>query len=292
MLGRTYLIGLTGLTVEVEQILGTGVHKELRHGTVLTVGTIVLRFVADDDRLARSGVEDGTVGGAHDALCLAVTVPVIGGDISLVVLEVAEVRSAVDPPKQITVELKYLDAVEVGTVGFVLGIVSGAELFNDEFHLAVTIHISDGGVVGLIDIGDVCLAVVGEALGLSNLQIVIRQHGSNLGTGSLFYSFYYRAYGIGAAGATGRVGEIRYGERLVVDLYAIAVKIICDIVVFLGVDTPGTKHVIRRLHGDKTAVELIGHTLCLGTCGQKHGQQTCQDVFLSHRIMILDFYCY
>ena len=292
MRGGAYLIGLTGLSVEVEQILGTGVHKELRHGTVLTVSAIVFRLVTDDNGLTRCSVENGTVGGTHDAFCLAVAVPVIGGNVGLVVLEVTEVGAAVDPPKQLSVEFKHLDAVEVGTVGFVFGIISGADLLDDELHLAVAVYIGDGGIVGLIDIGDVGLSVVGEALGLGNLQIVIRQHGSNLGTGSLFYSFYYRAYGIGAAGATGRVGEIRYGERLVVDLYAIAVKIICDIVVFLGVDTPGTKHAIRRLHGDKTSVELIGHTLCMGFCGQEHGQQTCQDVFLSHRIMILDFYCY
>ena len=228
-------------------------------------------------------MKDGTIGSAHDALCLAVTVPVIGSDIGLVVLKVAEVGSAVDPPKQIAVELKHLDAVKVGTVGLVLGVVGGAELLDDEFHLAVTVYIRNGGVVGFIDIGDVCLAVVGETFRFGNFQIVMCQHGSSLGTGGLLHTFYYRAHGIGTVCATGRISEIRYGEGFVVDLHTITVEVISDSVVFLRIDAPRTEDATRRLHGDKTAVELVCHTLCLGTCGQKHGQQPYQDVFLSHR---------
>jgi len=281
--GGSYLIGLAGLSVEIEQIFGTGVHEELGHIAVLTVGAIVLRLVADNDGLARSGVKDGTIGSAHDALCLAVTVPVIGSDIGLVVLKVAEVGAAVDPPKQIAVELKHLDAVKVGTVGLVLGVIRGAELLDDEFHLAVTVYISDGGIVGLIDIGHVSLAVVGETFGLGDLEIVMRQHSGRLRTGGLLHSFYNRAHGIGATGSTSRISEIRYGEGFIVDLHTITVEVISDSVVFLRIDAPRTEDATRRLHGDKTAVELVCHTLCLGTCGQKHGQQPYQDVFLSHR---------
>ena len=176
MLGGAYLIRLTGLSIEIKEIFSTRMHEELRHGTVLTVSAIVFRFVTDDNGLTRCSVENGTVGGTHDAFCLAVAVPVIGGNIGFVVLEVTEVWTAVDPPKQLPIEFKHLDAVEVGTVGFVFGIISGADLLDDELHLAVAVYIGDGGIVGLIDIGDVGLSVVGEALGLGNLQIVMSQH--------------------------------------------------------------------------------------------------------------------
>ena len=292
MFRGTYLIGLTGLPIEIKEIFSTRMYEKLRHGTVLAVGAIVLRLVADDNRLARSGVDDSTVGGSHDALGLAVAVPVIGGDIGLVVLEVAEVGAAVDPPEQIAVELKHLDAIEVGTIGFVLGVVGGAELLDDEFHLAVTVYIRNGGVVGLIDIGDISLSVVGETFGLGDLEIVIRQHSGRLRTGGLLHSFYNRAHGIGATGSTSRIGIIRYGERCVVDLHTITVEVISDSVVFLRIDAPRTEDATRRLHGDKTSIESVGHTLCMGASSQEHGQQAHQDVFLSHWMMYLDFFCY
>ena len=65
--------------------------------------------VANLNRCAVGLVYDSAVGSTQHSLGLAVAIPVVSNDVVLVVLEIGHVRSQVNPPQPLSVELIYLD---------------------------------------------------------------------------------------------------------------------------------------------------------------------------------------
>ena len=147
------------------------------------------------------------------------------------------------------------------------------ELFGDELHLAVAVHVANGGVVGLILVGDVGLSVVRDALGLLHLQPFVGQAEALLAVGRRL-SGVHRLHGVLALERAVGVGEVGNGERLVVDLHTVAVEIVGGGVILVGVDAPRAVHAAIALHGDETSVEVV--KLALGeACQRTHGHQEC-----------------
>ena len=235
---RPNLIWLTGCTVEVDKVLRTGMNERLAIGGSCSDGrALVLRWVTNgvDGTIGRMNLS--TISHTHDALGLTVHVPVVGSNVGLIVLEVPKVRTTVYPPEQGTVELIHLNTVEVDVSRRYL--VAGANLLNQNFHLSVTIHISDSGIVGLVVVGNVGSTVIGSAVGLGDGEIAVTPYGCNSrGLRLILLAIDHRHHGIGAgSGATG-IGEIGNGEWRGVDLGAIAVDIIVHPIVFGTQDAP------------------------------------------------------
>ena len=98
-------------------------------------------------------MDDGAVGGPHHAFGLAVEIPVIGGDVDFVVLEVTHVPAAVDPPQFLARQLVGLDD-GVGVVACI-----GMVELHNQFGLAVAVKVGGCRIVGHERAGQ--LAMVG-----------------------------------------------------------------------------------------------------------------------------------
>ena len=277
VLGRTYIIRYARCAVHIQQEFGTLVYELLAGAAGAEVGAVALRRVADDVGLAVGSVNRRTVGSAHDALGLTVLVPVVGGDIRLVVLEVPEVRTAVYPPQQCAVELEDLYAVVVRTG--IVGTVGLTPLFHNEFHLSVAVDISHGGIVGLKGIGDVGAVLHRVALWTRNLEVsesvaVSAEHLCGRDRSRLLQAVDDSPHRIGAGGRAGGVGIVADRQRCAVDLHAVAVQIVFHSIVFLSENTPRAVDAVRRFHGDESSVELVHKPL--SRCWCRHYQRHCR----------------
>ncbi len=94
----------TRSAVNIDQIFCALVHKPV--GTATGSSTIVDRGIADNVCLTVGSMNRGAIGSTHDCFCLAVHIPVVGHDILFIVLEVAHIRTTVDPPKHSAIEFQ------------------------------------------------------------------------------------------------------------------------------------------------------------------------------------------
>ena len=90
------LIYRSGMSVEIEQILRAIVYEPLARIAVRS--TVVLSFVAHHMCRAVGHVYCSAVSSTQQSLSLAVTVPVVGHDVVLIVLKVGHVRTEIYPP--------------------------------------------------------------------------------------------------------------------------------------------------------------------------------------------------
>ena len=248
-----HLIGLTRLTIHIDQILGSVVDEPL---TAARRGTIVLRLVTNHLRRTVGHVDGGTVGSTHQGLGLSVLVPVVGHDVGLVKLEVTQVRSAVNPPQLLTIQFVHLNDVilTVGTTTRITGIGIGAvPHLDDQLQFAVAVHISHTGIVGLEGAGE--RTMVGH-----NLQIALCPRSNGL-TLSLFLTAHHGTHRIFARCAATGISIVRGIQRRSVQLRAVAVDVIRHIIILLTHDTPGTEDARTSLYSHQSAIQLIHRTL-------------------------------
>ena len=250
------LIGLAGLAVHIDEVFGTIVHEPV--GTTTCGTTVVLRSVANGIYGAVGHVDGGAVGSAHHGFGLPVTVPVVGHDILLVVLEVAHVRTAVHPPEHRAVEFQTLEEAVFAVVA--VAWITGGHLtlvvvFQQDLQLTVAIHIGAAGVVG--DIGAFERFVV---LG-HNLQVALRPYSGLLAL-RLFHTTHHSAHCVFVAGAARGVSVVRDVEWGIGDFHTVAIDVVLNVVILLAEDTPRQEHAVAHFLGNQTAVKPIDGTLC------------------------------
>ena len=139
----------TRSAVNIDQIFCALMHKPV--GTATGSSTIVDGGITNNVCLTVGSMNRGTIGSTHNRFCLTIEIPVIGHDILFIVLEIAHIRTTVDPPKHNAIKLQTLkDGIfaimtitrEAGT-DFTLVII-----FQEYLHLTVTINIRTTGIVG------------------------------------------------------------------------------------------------------------------------------------------------
>lgn len=223
------VINLTCLSVQVKKILRILTNKPL---TTAGCRQIVLRSIADSDNLSAGRMNLGSVRGTQHGFGLAVTVPVVGHDVLLVVLEVSHVGAPVDPPEFLTIQLIDLhDKVLTIEACLRIGLAgpTGIVELHQYLQLAVAVHVSHTGVVR--NVGRCQRTVVGR-----NLQVVLVPHRGLL-AGSLFSAANDSLYRVFAAGRTCNIGEVRHLE-VVRYLRAVTVEVVRHVIVLLAQDAP------------------------------------------------------
>ena len=108
-------VWLTCNTVHIYKVFSTITHKPL---SALGAATIILRSVAYNICRTISTMDSSAVSSTHHNFCLAVTIPVVGNDILLIVLEVTHIRSAVYPPQTGAIKLQCLEDAIFALVAF------------------------------------------------------------------------------------------------------------------------------------------------------------------------------
>ena len=185
------LIGLSSLSIDIEQELGTAVHKPV--GTATCSCSIVERSVTDDIGRAISHMDGGAVSSAENTFCTTIAIPVVGYDVLLIVLEVAHVGSTVDPPEYSTIELHTFEERILSVVAVLW--ITGTDLalviiFNKDLEFAITIHVGHADVVGYVGGGKRSVML------RHDFEIVLCPNSGSSG-GLLFYPTNDSTYGIG-----------------------------------------------------------------------------------------------
>ena len=229
-IGQLLVLG-TRLAVEVEQVLAIGGHEPV--DTSACGCTDIHGSVAHGVRAAVAGVYDGAISSAHHTLGLAVAVPIIDSDVLFVVLEVAHIGAAVDPPKTCTIELEAFEdgiflriyAINLGPVARI-GLLHLAEVveLHDNLQLTIAINIGAGGVIGHQRTLDALMRQLYLLVGRG-------PHGFRRHRLVLFVATHDSLDAIGAGGRTALIREVGHGEWCLCDFLSIAIDIVCDIVV-------------------------------------------------------------
>ena len=207
-------------------------------------------------------MDNGAFLQAHQHFGLAVHVPVIAHDVLLVVLEVAHVRTAVDPPQDSTIQLQHLEDGVFAVVALlgeaVADFLQIVEL-QQNLHLSVAVHVSTAGIVGDEGRRNGC-----RMLG-RNLQIaVVPRFGSR--TLGLRDTTLHGLNGIAAGSATPCILVVG-GRQVLSNLRAITIEVVRDVVILVGLDAPADKDATCCLYGHDATVEVINHSLCVGIQG-------------------------
>ena len=250
------LIGFASLSVHIDEVFSTIVHEPVGSTTCGT--TVVFRGIAHCINGSVGHVDGGAVGSAHHSFGLAIAVPVVGHDVLLVVLEVAHVRSTIDPPEHCSVEFQTLEEAVLSVVS--VAWITGGHLtlvvvFQQDFQFTVAIHIGAAGVVGNIGAFE-RLVVLGH-----DFQVTLSPYGSFLAL-CLLHTPYNGGHRVFVAGAARCVPVVRDVERSLGDFHTVAIDVVLNVVVFLAEDSPRQEHAVVQLLGNQSAVEPIDGALC------------------------------
>ena len=227
--------------------------------------------IADD----LAGPVDGRVGSLADEFCTAVAVQVIDDELR-VVGACADVAAQVVPPQALAAELEAVDVnlAGIAVVGVVVGV--GHVPLQDDLVFPVTVHVTHRAVVGGVD----GLLAVWHYAGSRGVEcdgdVALRGTGGQHETPGLACA----GGGPDLIGGRCRGGvavheEGHVGNRLVVDLDAVAEDVELDVRGILGQVAPGHEHLGRTLpDGDHAAAEVFHLQLaevigCLGGCGER-----------------------
>ena len=207
----------------------------------------------------------GSVAGSQHGFGLAITVPVVGYDILLVILEVGHVGSPVYPPEFLTVQLIDLhDEVLAIVACFLIGSTGPTAVveLQQDFQFSVTIHISTTGIIGYV------CRFQGTMI-RSYLEILLRPwcHGVTL---FLWYASHHGLHLITARSTSAVIGIIGNRQRFSVKFCAVTVDIVSHVIILLTEDTPCAEHATAGLHGHQTAIQLIHRALSMNR--QYHGE--------------------
>ena len=107
-----HIIWLTCLTIHIDKILSTCMRKG-HCGTTNQITTSIDRSITNSFSGSISHVDYHTIRTTKNALCLAILIPVVSSNVDFITLEIYHVWSTVNPPKQSTIQLIYLDNIKV-----------------------------------------------------------------------------------------------------------------------------------------------------------------------------------
>ena len=250
-------VGHTCGTIDIDQILGTLVHKPV--GAAAGGSTIVLRAVANDVSLAVGSMDGGTVGSTEQSLCLPVKIPVVAHNVLLIVLEVAHIRTAVDPPQHGAVQLQALKnaVLAIMTATRVTGIyLALVVVLQQDFHLPVTIDVSTTRIVGYQRRGD-RRVVLGRYL-----QIAIGPRRCRF-THRLLHATFHSFHSIAAGHGTCCISVVG-GGQLLSHRQTVAIEVVGDIIVLVRLNAPTDEDSFRSLHSHYATIQLVNHALSIG----------------------------
>ena len=252
-----HLIGFGGETVEIEQIFCAIMHKPLS----ALCGTVVLGGITYGLGGAIAHVQHRTVGSTHHTFCLAIAIPVVGGNIDLIVLEVAHIAATVDPPQAFATHLVCLDD-GVAIVGTGIAVVK----LDNQLQFTVTVQIGSCGIIG--HKGGCERAVVHLDFLIVGCQ---RSGRRRLG---LCHSPHHGLYCIGRGGGATCIKIVRHAERCRVQFCTVTIDVVGHIVILVCSDAPGAEHSLSRLYCHQSSVELVCLlSLCLHIHVARHEHQ-------------------
>ena len=226
--GTVPVVGLARLAVQVEQVLCPlmGIFIARCHITHIT----------HVDSLPRSRVNHHIVGTTHQALSLAVLVPVKGYQVPLLVGACHQVGTQVNPPQPLARDGIALIMVEVGRIGRRVQVAAGIIALDDELHGAVAVDIAQRDVVDLILRRHVLIITVGHAA--DGDVLILGIPAGHLSRLFLFDAPYHGSHLILRRTLTTSIDIVRHLERCAVHERPVTIEVIFRVVVFFAQDLP------------------------------------------------------
>ena len=253
--------------LHIEQILGSGVG-------VGTVGIVVTHRVArvhvhitNLGSRAVGMMDDHVVGTTHEHLSLSVAVPVVANGVVLLVRTAHHVRSEVNPPEALALDVVNLEMIVGGLVAlgiYTRGVVVGTVVaLHDELRHTIAREVGQRNVVD-VAIGGHVLAVARLHGGYGKFD-VLEVHAGHSSTLLLLHTLHDRCHLVLRATLAGSIYVVRDAQGLVVELRAVAIEVVLGVVILFAEDSPADEGSAARLsrYSHKSSVELVGHSLCV-----------------------------
>ena len=199
---------------------------------------------------------------AHEHLGFAVLIPVIAHDILFIVLEVAHIWSAVDPPEHSAVKFQHLkEGVFLGVCTAHLRSLLWVKLLSlllvvilqEDFHHSVAIDICTAGVIW-----HVC-TLEGRVVLRADLKVILRPRLDGLAL-CLLFSTHHCSDSVGVIHTSALVGEIGDIE-IFRNTGAVAVKVVLHVIVLVRLYSPTEEYACIDFDADKPSVELVDPAL-------------------------------
>ena len=218
-------------------------------------------------------MDSGTIAGTHHHFGLTILIPVVGYDVLLVVLEVAHIRTAVNPPQTGAIHLQALhDAIFLGGGATNNGTILGVGLLylalvvelHQYLQFTIAIYIGTAGIVGhkfalniLVFQLNLFVACCPRRCLLAQCLLLTSNYGGNL---------------IGAIDGAARIGEVAH-LQILGHSFTVAIHIVRNIVVFIGLKAPTEINAAANLHAHQSAIKLVGKTLRRGCANGKQSYE-------------------
>ena len=260
--------------LHIEQILGSGVG-------VGTVGIVVTHRVArvhvhitNLGGRAVGMMDDHVVGTTHEHLSLSVAVPVVANGVVLLVRTAHHVRSEVNPPEALALDVVNLEMIVGGLVAlgiYTRGVVVGTVVaLHDELRHTIAREVGQRNVVD-VAIGGHVLAVARLHGGYGEFD-VLKVHAGHGSTLLLLHTLYDRCHLVLRTALAGSIDVVGDAQGLVVELRAVAIEVVLGVVILFAEDSPADEGSTARLsrNGHKSSVELVGHSLCVDGHRARH----------------------
>ena len=264
---RANAIRFARSALHIEQILDSGVG-------VGTVGIVVTHRVArvhvhitNLGSRAVGMMDNHVVGTTHEHLGLSVAVPVVANGVVLLVRTAHHVRSEVNPPEALALDVVNLEMIVGGLVAlgiYTRGVVVGTVVaLHDELRHTIAREVGQRNVVD-VAIGGHVLAVTRLHGGYGKFD-VLEVHAGHSSTLLLLHTLHDRCHLVLRATLAGSIYVVRDAQRLVVELCAVAIEVVLGVVILFAEDSPADEGSAARLsrNGHKSSVELVGHSLCV-----------------------------
>ena len=160
------LIWLSCFAIHIDQVLSTVVHEPV--GAATCSGTVVETGTTNGEDGAIGLMDGGAVGSANHHFGFAIAIPVVAHDIDFVVLEIAHVRTAIDPPQHGAIELQalqkgvFMSDLPIdgrSILGIALSHFTLIVVLQEDFQFSISIHIGTTSIVGHVGAQEGCIVL-------------------------------------------------------------------------------------------------------------------------------------
>ena len=267
---RDNVVGATGAAIDIHEPLFTSI-REGHIGGVRDAIADVFVDIANGLGGAVSMVDNGVGATTIEHLAGTILIPVESHGIPLFVGTIADIGTTVDPPQatvvdagsinfDLTEHLVVVGGEEIILIGLVLAL-------HNEVYLTIAINVAQRNVVDHV-VGHRRRGIVlfphGHAttslhVGNGKFEILILP-GSDGCTLCLLYPIAHSSHGILTGSAAAGIGIVGSIEVLSYQR-TVAIQLIGDAIILVGLYTPTDKHALRNLDGHQATIKLVGLTL-------------------------------
>ena len=210
-------------------------------------------------------IDNHIVGTAQQDFSLAVAVPVVAHSIVLFVRTAHHVRTKVDIPQSVTLDVVTFQQVEVSSV-YRTEIVNIT--FHDKFAHAVAVNIGQCDVVDGVPARNVITIAVGHVFH-GKLDILLTE-ARHLLAFLLLFAAYHSSHLVFRACLALAIHVVRHLERTGY-LRTVTIQVVLRVVVLLAENPPAHERARARGNSHESAVQFVGSALCRHADTHEHG---------------------